>query len=163
MKHKDLVPGCKLIRTSVCTCRFLVILLSSDIESGFGPHDNWWRCASFQIGSNNTILMGAQIELHTVHELFQMEHLGGIDYLGHRSKESDSDILDTKITFKGHPVLLGPDGMNRKADKLDLTRLDRCLFQWCPELYKMTCDTQLKDTMVDDAAPWSAGRGPNAS
>ena len=80
MKHNDLVPGCKLIRTSVCGCKFLVILMSSDLESGLYPHEDWWRCASFQIGGDNIMLLGAQIVLHTVHELFQMEHIGEVKY-----------------------------------------------------------------------------------
>jgi hypothetical protein len=86
MEHKDLMPGFMLRRTSVCDCKFLVILLSSDIEPGFGPHEGWWRCASFQIHDNHNEvehevnLLGAQIVLFTIHELFQMEHIGKINY-----------------------------------------------------------------------------------
>ena len=75
MEHKDLVPGCRLLHKTVCGCKHLVILLSSDIEPGFGPNESWWRCASFYIGRDG-MLLGAQVVLFTVHELFQMECLG---------------------------------------------------------------------------------------
>ena len=81
MENKDLVPGCKLIFTDVCGCKHLVILLSSDIEPGFDSGENWWRCASFYIAGDNQMLLGAQIVLFTIHELFQMKYLGEVKYV----------------------------------------------------------------------------------
>ncbi|MHC4621875.1 MAG: hypothetical protein ACYTEQ_29405 [Planctomycetota bacterium] len=87
LKHKDLNPGCMLIRKSVCGCEFLVVLLSSDIEPGLYGHEKW---ASFQIGQD-VGLFGAQIELFTEHELFKMKYIGQINYDRERTEHTNTE------------------------------------------------------------------------
>ena len=43
------------------------------------------------------------------------------------------NIVDTGLTFKGHPVLLGSDRFGRSADKCTLACLDRFLENNLPE------------------------------
>ena len=73
----------------------------------------------------------------------------------------DSGIVDTGLTFKGHPVLLGPSNpLGRTADSLVLTLLDRYIFKHEPSLYEMVCENTGKSTLVDGAIPWPEGKGP---
>ena len=65
----------------------------------------------------------------------------------------DDRIVDTGLTFKGHPVLLGPSAMNRTADALVLTHLDRFLYKRCYTLYRLVCDIHGLDTLVTGAVP----------
>ena len=61
------------------------------------------------------------------------------------------NIVDTGVTFKGHPVLLGPRIIDDKtADKLVLTQLDRFLRREFPYLELEIADSE---TFVKGASP----------
>ena len=61
------------------------------------------------------------------------------------------NIVDTGVTFKGYPVLLGPRIIDDKtADKLVLTHLDRFLRREFPYLESMIADSE---TFVKGALP----------
>jgi len=63
----------------------------------------------------------------------------------------DDKIVDTGITFKGYPVLLGPRNIDHnKADKFVLTQLDRFLRKHFPSLYYLVANGK---TFVRGALP----------
>jgi len=65
------------------------------------------------------------------------------------------NIVDTGVTFKGYPVLLGPRIVDDKtADKLALTLLDRFLRREFPYLDSMIAGS---DTFVKGALPRKEG------
>lgn len=67
------------------------------------------------------------------------------------------NIVDTGVTFKGHPILLGPRRMDDKtADKLVLTSLDRFLRKEFPYLEFTIADG---DTFIGGALPRASEGG----
>jgi hypothetical protein len=79
------------------------------------------------------------------------------------AEETKPDFVDTGLTFKGYPVLLGARKVSPQlADILILTSLDRYLFISCQSIYEGYCSLHSRKTMVEGVMPWPDGKGPRS-
>ena len=73
-------PGDKFVRLNKGSrVTELVILLSSDKEPGIEWTEDFCRCAQFQVKSDGSGVLGAQIVLYTKSELEEMLQAGSLE------------------------------------------------------------------------------------